>query len=107
MGMMRDCQVVSSREGSREVMSGRIRLPSSQYHDVRSTASLLFLPVSDPPQMADVACASVPAQTLSLATCVSKCPPRFDQWILLASSHEERECTETAESPQTIIRSKI
>ena len=62
MGMMRDCQVVSSREGSREVMSGLIRLPSSQYHDVRSTASLLFLPVSDPPQMADVACASVPAQ---------------------------------------------
>ena len=61
MGMMRDCQVVSSREGSREVMSGLIRLPSSQYHDVRSTASLLFLPESDPPQMADVACASVPA----------------------------------------------
>ena len=61
MGMISDCQVVSSREGSREVMSGRIRLPSSQYHDVRSTASLLFLPVSEPPQMAEVACASVPA----------------------------------------------
>ena len=60
MGMIRDCQVVSSSEGSSEVMSGLIRLSSAQYQDVRSTASLLFLPVSDPPQMADVACASVP-----------------------------------------------
>ena len=61
MGMMRDCQVVSSREGTREVMSGLTRLLSSQYQDVRSTASLLLCPVSPPPQIADVACASVPA----------------------------------------------
>lgn len=55
MGMMRDCQVVSSREGTREVMSGLTRLLSSQYQDVRSTASLLLCPVSLPPQIADVA----------------------------------------------------
>ena len=61
MGMMRDCQVVSSREGTSEVMSGLIRLLSSQYQDVRNTASLLLDGAFAPPQIADVACASVPA----------------------------------------------
>lgn len=61
MGMMRDCQVVRRRDGTREVISGLTRLLSSQYQDVRSTASLLLDRASAPPQMADVACASVPA----------------------------------------------
>ena len=66
MGMMRDCQVVSRSGGTREVMSGLIRLPSSQYQEVRSTASLLLDRASAPPQMADVVCASVPGQEASL-----------------------------------------
>lgn len=32
--MMRDCQVVSSSEGSSEVMKGRAMESSRQYHDV-------------------------------------------------------------------------
>ena len=63
MGMMRDCQVVRRRDGTREVMSGLTRLLSSQYQDVRSTASLLLDRASAPPQIADVACASVPGST--------------------------------------------
>lgn len=43
-------------------MRGLIRLLSSQYQDVRSTARRLLCPLSLPPQIADVACANVPAQ---------------------------------------------
>ena len=60
--MMRDCQVVRSKEGRSEVMRGRARLSSRQYHDV---ARKLSRPppsaAPGPPQIAAVACASVPA----------------------------------------------
>ena len=68
MGIIRDCQMVSSRDGTSEVMSGLIRLSSSQYHDVCSADSQRLRPVSVPPQMADVACASVPASAAQRVT---------------------------------------
>ena len=68
MGMIRDCQMVSSRDGTSEVMSGLIRLLSSQYHDVCSADSQRLRPGSAPPQMADVACASVPASAAPRVT---------------------------------------
>ena len=68
IGMIRDCQMVSSRDGTSEVMSGLIRLLSLQYHDVCSADSQCLCPGSPPPQMADVACASVPASTAQRVT---------------------------------------
>lgn len=60
--MMRDCQVVRSREGSSEVISGRARLSSRQYHEVaRKLSRPPPCAAPGPPQIAAVACASVPA----------------------------------------------
>ena len=77
--MIRDCQMVSSRDGTSEVMSGLIRLLSLQYHDVCSADSQCLCPGSPPLQMADVACASVPTSTAQLVTaCALPCSARAD-----------------------------
>jgi hypothetical protein len=52
--------MVSSREGTTEVISGRARESSRQYQDVARKDSL---PACPPPQIAAVACARVPATT--------------------------------------------
>ena len=58
--MMRDCQMVSSREGTMDVMSGRARESSRQYQEVARKDRRPSCSRSTPPHMAAVACASVP-----------------------------------------------
>ncbi len=80
MGMIRDCQMVSSRDGTSDVMSGLIRLLSSQYHDVCSADSQRRRPLSVPPQMADVACASVPASAARMSLLALTTSNKYGLW---------------------------
>lgn len=85
--MMRDCQVVSRMEGSSEVMSGRASESSRQYHDVAMNDSRPPCAAPGSPQMAAVACASVPARYTPSASASHAVSNRCQIHSSASSSH--------------------